>query len=251
MGEPELISTSPSGAAGSGDAPPGRATQAWFLLMNLVPVAGVLFQGWDAMVLLLFYWIETLVIGLFNVLKIGAIGLVAGRLGMAICAGVIVFFLLHYGLFCSGHGAFLMLMMQFSGDMMRPDSALFSEFGAFSVAWSLVSADASLWWSVVAMVALQAGAFVLFWLWPGTWRTANPFRQMFEPYGRIVVMHMTIMLATIPVLLFGAPVLAVLALAVLKTGLDLGRPVFGFDTKATDKAMAAADAYWPPRSLSD
>jgi hypothetical protein len=170
---------------------------------------------------------------------------------MAICAGVIVFFLLHYGLFCSGHGAFLMLMMQFSGDMMRPDSALFSEFGAFSVAWSLVSADASLWWSVVAMVALQAGAFVLFWLWPGTWRTANPFRQMFEPYGRIVVMHMTIMLATIPVLLFGAPVLAVLALAVLKTGLDLGRPVFGFDTKATDKAMAAADAYWPPRSLSD
>ena len=48
-----------------------------------------------------------------------------------------------------------------------------------------------------------------------------------------------------------ALVLWVLALAVLKTGLELGRPVFGFDTKATDKALAAADVYWPPRSLAD
>ena len=98
---------------------------------------------------------------------------------------------------------------------------------------------------------LQAGAFVLFWLWPGTWRTANPFRQMFEPYGRIVVMHLTIMIAAIPVLLFGAPWLAVLALAVMKTGLDLRGPLFMLNPRGAEKAWAEADKYWPPRSLPD
>jgi hypothetical protein len=244
------IEPAPDGApANPGEAKPGLAAQAWALMTNLVPLAGVLVLGWDAMLLLLFYWIETLVIGVFNALKIGVIGWGAGRMGMMICAGMIAFFSLHYGIFCSGHGEFLVMLMHFGGGSFPESNASFGEFGAFSMAWSLLGSDADLWWSVVAVVALQAGAFVLFWLWPGTWRTANPFRQMFEPYGRIVVMHLTIMFAALPVLLLGAPWLAVLALAVMKTGLDLRRPLFTFNMPGSDRVWAEADKYWPPRSL--
>ncbi len=240
-----------SAPPGPGEAKPGLPAQAWAVLMNLVPVGGVLVLGWDAMLLLLFYWIETLVIGVFNAVKIGVIGVAAGRMGVLICAGLIAFFALHYGIFCSGHGAFLMMLMEFGGGSFPESNASFGEFSAFSMAWSLVATDHGLWWSVVGLVALQAGAFVLFWLWPGIWRTANPFRQMFEPYGRIVVMHLTIMIAAIPVLLFGAPWLAVLALAVMKTGLDLRGPLFMLNPRGAEKAWAEADKYWPPRSLPD
>jgi len=237
---------------GPGDGPeakPGLAAQASTLAMNLVPVGGVLVLGWDAVLLLLFYRVETLVIGVFNALKIGVIGWAAGRTGMLICAGLIAFFGLHYGIFCSGHGAFLMMMMHFGAGTFPQSNEALGEFSAFSMAWSLMATDHGLWWSVVGLVALQAGAFGLFWLWPGAWRTANPFRQMFEPYGRIVVMHLAIMIAAIPVLLFGAPWLAVLALAVMKTGLDLRRPLFTFTTPQAARAWAEADKYWPPRSL--
>lgn len=221
------------------------------LLLNLVPVGGVVVLGWDAMLLLLFYWIETLVIGVVNVLKIGAIGLAAGRIGTLVCAGVILFFCLHYGIFCSGHGAFLMMLMTFSGGAIPTDNTSFADFDPFMMAWGVISSDAGLWWSVAAIVVMQVGVFVVFWLWPGTWRRVNPYRQMIEPYGRIVVMHLTIMIAAIPVLLLGAPALAVLALAVMKTGLDLRRPLFTFEGERAEKVWAVADRYWPPPSLSD
>jgi hypothetical protein len=36
---------------------------------NLVPLFGVVFLGWDAAAIVLLYWIENLIIGLFNVLR--------------------------------------------------------------------------------------------------------------------------------------------------------------------------------------
>lgn len=46
---------------------------------------------------------------------------------------------------------------------------------------------------------------------------------MFAPYARIIVVHLTILIAGIPVILLGQPMFAVLCLALLKTGLEMGR----------------------------
>jgi hypothetical protein len=45
---------------------------------------------------------------------------------------------------------------------------------------------------------------------------------MFAPYGRLVVLHVTIILGAIAISTTGAPVAAIVVLVLLKTALDLG-----------------------------
>ena len=45
---------------------------------------------------------------------------------------------------------------------------------------------------------------------------------MFSPYGRLVVLHVTIIFGAIAISMTGAPVAAIVILVVLKTLLDLG-----------------------------
>ena len=47
---------------------PSLSTQA-LTVANLLPLIGVVFLGWDAAAIVLLYWIENLIIGLFNVLR--------------------------------------------------------------------------------------------------------------------------------------------------------------------------------------
>lgn len=86
------------------------------LLSNLIPLAGVLFWGWDTFVLLMLYWLETLVIAFWTLMRIlvtadftrNILGEIVSRLFM------FVFFLIHSGGFMAGH--FIFLWAFFSGD---------------------------------------------------------------------------------------------------------------------------------------
>ncbi len=76
---------------------------------NLIPLAGVFFWGWDTFVLLMLYWLETLIIAFWTLLRIliGAdfsgsfIGEILSR------AFMFVFFTIHSGGFMLGHFIFL------------------------------------------------------------------------------------------------------------------------------------------------
>ncbi|MGZ8364556.1 MAG: DUF6498-containing protein, partial [Caulobacteraceae bacterium] len=72
------------------------------IAFNLVPVASVLWFGWSAGLLVIFYWIENVVIGVFNAPKIAMSAAGQGKLGQA--AFYTPFFMLHYGLFTLVHG---------------------------------------------------------------------------------------------------------------------------------------------------
>lgn len=221
-----------------------RPEALWVVMWNVIPVTGVLFFGWSAFSLLIFYWIENVVIGAFNALKLAILCGSHGKKGLLAGAFLVPFFGVHYGLFCYVHGVFLLAMLLFGG-MTPPDVAGgFEPFNLLPTIWAQVEADEDLWLSVVALVGTQALAFLFLWLLPGKWRDMHPMIQMFEPYGRIIVMHLTIFIATIPVMLIGEFAFAVLALALLKCGLELGLPQFtlGVDKLKTEK--------WPTE-LSD
>jgi uncharacterized protein DUF6498 len=47
-------------------------------------------------------------------------------------------------------------------------------------------------------------------------------RQMFAPYSRLVILHLTILLGVFVSLFLGTPIGAIVVLVVLKTCLDLG-----------------------------
>jgi hypothetical protein len=204
-----------------------RPDAAWIIASNAIPVAGVLFFGWQALPLLVFYWIENVVIGAVNVPKILVAGLTKGDFVQRTAGFVLVpFFILHYGLFCFVHGIFVFAMFTMSEAFHGGIAPTTESFDLIGRVFWMLQTDADLMWSVVALCVVQAGAFAIFWVGGRRWRETDALRQMFEPYGRIVVLHMTIFIATIPVLLIGQPMLAVLVLALLKSGLELGLKQF-------------------------
>ncbi len=211
----------------------------WVVASNLIPVIGVIFYGWAALPLMVFYWIENVVIGGFNILKILVSGFTKSRTLAVVAVFLSAFFVFHYGLFTYVHGIFVFAMFSMSGAIhagldpnAAPDDVLTNVL-------ALVNADSDLYWSVLALVAVQAGWFVFYWLLFGHWRTASPITQMYEPYGRIIVLHMTIIVATLPVLLLGEPMFAVLILAVLKSIVELGLSGFQIPNDSDNRHQSA------------
>jgi Family of unknown function (DUF6498) len=79
------------------------------LISNLIPLIGVIYWGWDTFVLLMLYWLETVVIAFWTLFRIliaadvakSFVGEVLGRLY------IFIFFLIHSGGFMAGHLVFL------------------------------------------------------------------------------------------------------------------------------------------------
>lgn len=201
----------------------------WTLASNAIPVAGVLYFGWHALPLLVFYWIENVVIGAVNVLKILATGMTKPMPMPVAALFFVVFFVVHYGLFCFVHGTFVLAIFTMN-DLVQ--GGVEPTSGAFDLVprmTQILQLDRDLFWSACAMIVIRLGEFAVLWLPSGQWRAMEPSTQMIEPYGRVVVLHATIVLGAIPVISLGQPVLAVLILAVMKTGLELGLPLMARD----------------------
>jgi hypothetical protein len=79
------------------------------LVSNVIPLVGVLYWGWDIFVLLMLYWMETVVIAFWTLLRILIAGDFAGSFLGEVIARVFMFafFLVHSGGFMLGHFIFL------------------------------------------------------------------------------------------------------------------------------------------------
>lgn len=216
----------------------GSPTVSMVLLVafNLVPLAGVLLWDWNVATLLVLYWVENGIVGILNVPKMllargpAAPGGTqsAGGLPAGPQAATIPFFLVHYGIFWLVHGFFVFALPQFVG------------FGGPSVV-ALIEAETGAGWlygesaATVArgpdMGAVALGAvglaishgvsFVMNFLGRREYLRVSPAAQMFAPYRRVVVLHVTIIFGAFISLLLGSPVGAVVVLVLLKTGIDL------------------------------
>jgi hypothetical protein len=171
------------------------------MLANLLPLFGVLWYGWDIGDLFMLFWIESAIIGAFNVLKM----LVVGKWA-ALFMGV--FFIAHFGAFMAGH--LLFIFGFFVPDMENNSPSL------VQVRDMLLS----MWPAVVALVASHGFSFADNFLGRREYLLKTVREQMAEPYKRIIIMHFTIILGGFMVMGLNAPVLALLLLIVLKTGMD-------------------------------
>ena len=73
-----------------------RLSSVALVIANLVPLAGVLVFGWRVFDVLMLYWLENVVIGVINVMRMA---MVPGRSKIFL----MLFFTVHYGVFCFGH----------------------------------------------------------------------------------------------------------------------------------------------------
>jgi len=185
------------------------------LVANLFPLYGVLFLGWDLFGLIVVYWMETGVIGLFAILNIA---LIAGWMALLL----VPFFIVHFGGFMAGHMVFL---IQLFGP--RPGTR-FSEIPSFL---HDEVARQGLWLAVVALFLSHGVAFVVYVVtpylrrrWQGM-KVITPDAEfgpiMVAPYLRIVVMHVTIIFGAVLVVGFGGKVAFFILLIALKTTVDL------------------------------
>lgn len=183
------------------------------LAANLVPAVCALLFGWSVGLLILLYWAENMVIGAFQALRIVITGLSQGRAGLPVTLFMTPFFVVHYGLFCVGHGAFVLLylMMERTGGWNGGGyEALAADLPHFLLSRS------GLLISLGVMAGLQAVDFVG-WLLRRSWRGANAQALMAEPYGRIIALHVTLIGTAFLLAWLGSPRYGVLLLAVFKT----------------------------------
>ncbi len=78
---------------------------------------------------------------------------------------------------------------------------------------------------VLAVIALAISHGVSYWfnyLGRGEYLRTSAAGQMFAPYGRLVVLHITIIVGGLAIAMTGAPAAAVAILVGLKTVMDIG-----------------------------
>ena len=197
-----------------------RASLLAIVVVNLIPLVGVLALGWDVAALMILYWSENLVLGFYTLVKM----LVVSPLGGSFSG---LFFLIHYGGFCGVHGMFIMLtLINGEFDPFPEDTwPLFLVFPQilFNVARAVLEYAPPEW--IVAFLALVAShgvSFLVNFLFGPERHTTTVGELMGAPYGRIVVLHIAILVGSFAVLALGQPVFMLVILIALKMAMDIG-----------------------------
>jgi hypothetical protein len=266
------------------------------LIANAIPLVGVVFFGWSLMTILVLYWLENGIVGVWNVPRIllaqgslipklpdlpdsaalaatgdparaaalqeqwraaqaaqpsaaaaaPASGLpgarpltvlgprAAARLSSIPRIGLAIFFAFHYGMFWLVHGIFVFALPAFAGgfgsepaclDVLPFPPGVSVPDGAAACAGA--SPFGTLVWGNVllagaALFISHGASFFLNYIGRGEYLTATAPGQMGAVYGRVVVLHLTIIFGSMFVAFLGAPIAALLVLVVLKSALDLG-----------------------------
>jgi hypothetical protein len=184
------------------------------IIVNLVPVAGTIFLGWNLSDVMVLYWAESAVIGFFNICKIAVIGR-----WLALLAGP--FFLGHFGGFMAIH--FLFIYMIF---VKGPEGMSASGGDLTDVAQLFIT----LWPALLALFISHAYSFFGNFLGRGEYRKRTIKDQMSDPYSRIVFMQL--------VLIFGGGLSMILGQTELVLIVVIGLKIF-FDVKAHIKEHAS------------
>ena len=191
------------------------------LLANLIPVFGVLFMDWDVGSIIVLYWAENLVVGLYTIVKM----LVTGGPG---AIGHILFFCVHYGGFAAVHGMFVLKLTKYAG--ISPQQAVETSWPGplelvekiyHMVASILDAAPDEFLWVLLAMLLSHGVSFLLLFIGQGEYRETRISNLMRAPYQRVAILHIAVIIGAFFVARMESPMGLLLALVALKTGMDI------------------------------
>ena len=183
----------------------------FLIAVNTIPLFGVLFFGWSLFSIMFLYWLENGIIGFFNLFKI-ALARASGPSGFTVNGRPvspynkeirIIFFIFHYGLFWAVHGVLVFVFFGMSSDL----------FGGVGLRGVAIAA--------AALFLSHGVSFFVNFLGKEEYLTVSPDQQMTEPYSRVVVLHVTILVGGFFADSLGAPLGALVLLILLKTVIDL------------------------------
>jgi hypothetical protein len=171
------------------------------IVANCVPIVGVLAFGWDLRSIMFVYWLETAVVVFYSVLKVVTVG---GPITLLWMPGQLAFF----GVFMSFHLMMILALGPTPGGWLFPPDVIRE---LFRRTWS----------AGVGPVVSHGISFVVNFLGNGEYRHTTVNEQVGAPWKRVLIMHATMLVGAWSVMLFEAPVGALVMLAVLKIVIDL------------------------------
>ncbi|MEA2517953.1 MAG: hypothetical protein QOF49_33 [Chloroflexota bacterium] len=209
---------------------------ALLVAFNVVPLVGVLAWHWSVATILVLYWVENGIVGALNIPKMLLAsgppgGSMAARpvdgVAMASKIGQIGFFLVHYGMFWLVHGVFVFTLPLFAGSQPGaglPDFVVLDngEVAFLRDTGASVGPDlTAVAWGSAGLAISHGASFVLNFVGRREYLKVTTAGQMFAPYGRLVILHVTIIVGAMVSLLLGSPIGAIVVLVILKTAVDV------------------------------
>lgn len=170
------------------------------LIVNAIPLVGVLWFGWSVFEVLFLYWFENVAIGVTHALRME----ISTRTNqVANGRSTTTFFILHYGLFTFVHGVFVVTF-----------------FGV--IAGGFADIGRGFLGPILAIMGWQAIFLVLDAMRTQGFQGRTPDDLMFEPYPRVLALHITVLAGGWLIDEIGSPVWALAILVGMKTAFDLG-----------------------------
>jgi hypothetical protein len=198
------------GAQNAAGNVPDQSTLIVIVAANLIPAVGVLFFGWDAFNVVFLYWAENAILGVVTIVRM-LLACAGGQKGVhAAKIFIIPFFFVHYGIFLTVHGVFVVVLTDPNLFQAAPKSP-------FQVLQQL---DTTFWVALAALAVEHAYDTYKNYVRTGEYLKAQPAVEMGRAYGRIVVLHLAILGGGFLLVLLGVRGL-VLLLVALKIGYEI------------------------------
>ena len=180
------------------------------LVANTLPLIGVIFLEWDAFAIVFLYWSENVILGVYNILKMASLKVSHPVMHLS-KVPTILFFTVHYGMFTVVHGIFVVALFKGNPD---PQGRLSSNPFLLNLPWSMYVAFAGLFIS-------HGISFGYNFLYKGEYTKTTLQTLMGQPYGRIIILHIAVLLGAFLTMSLGSPVGVLLILVLLKTIIDV------------------------------
>ena len=184
------------------------------ILVNLIPLYGVWFEGWDPKQVFLVYCLETVIVGLVNVVKMACVTIFVKKKDVWENGGsttmqsgwfFIFFFIIHYGFF-----VFVQTQMFFAVTGMIPNGSMLMRYSQIP---ELLGPNGRL--LLLIFIAYYSVQNIFSFFSSGTYKTISMGRLMFEPYLRIFVQQLVVILGSM-FLTFGAGRVFILIFIIVK-----------------------------------
>jgi len=196
-------------------------SNAFIWLNSILMLVGIFVLGWKPQVVIVAYFLETIIIGVIHVFKL----LIVLRYGdkqlidptkKDIFSGfsVIPFFIFHYFFFIFVQSIFIFVML---ADMLPSNNGSFNVFGNY--AYLLSQHDVFMAFVTLAFsnVAMTFKNFIL----PGEFRRTTTSKLYFQPYLRIFIQQFVTIFAWFFMFLSSSAMAAALMIIIFRLGLDL------------------------------
>ena len=188
----------------------GRLSLAALVAANLVPLFGVLLWDWDVFLLLLLFWSENVIIGIFGIAR-----LIVARVSDSGAGGLFLplFFLVHYGGFMFGH--FMVLFGMYSGHF--EDGTVSAEPADY---YGILAENLN-WLAILALFVSHGWSFIENDMGKREHERLSPGQAMALPYRRMFITHIALIAGGFFLVERGQPLGGLVLLIAMKIVLDV------------------------------